>query len=97
MQNKVNSGGEIGLRAGTTKDEDGSIVNDLTPPKPPTNLISKVDPNRVKRTEPSPSESKPIPRGKENPSGLRGSKTPTAKKKLPNFEDGDYGRTPSAE
>ena len=41
MQNKVNSGGEIGLVPGTTKDQDGSIVNDLTPPAPPTNLISR--------------------------------------------------------
>jgi hypothetical protein len=40
MQDKVNSGGEIGLGAGTTKDEDGSIVNDLVP-KPTTNQISR--------------------------------------------------------
>jgi hypothetical protein len=41
MQNKVNSGGEIGLGAGTTKDQDGSIVNDLVP-KPITNQISRI-------------------------------------------------------
>ena len=41
MQNKVNSGGEIGLVPGTTKDQDGSIVNDLVP-KPITNQISRI-------------------------------------------------------